>query len=239
MINLHRAVKSAHLNQPFGYNLAIAKLGTDGNPMRPYQIGTVSESDPIPAGFVRFYPLLGLAGHNGRDWMSYRGEPVYFDATDGDNLIIEATAYSEIDADGGKGVDVLFQDPATGAWYQRKFWHLFEQKVFDGQKIKSGDLIGLADSTGASSGDHLHDGFKPLNSGRIKDKKYPANGYTGAVDPATEPNINDYQETSFILDVLNLKQQLTLLQRVYRLLLQLKSIRDFLKGRPENNNTQP
>lgn len=227
MINLYRGVKSAHLNQPFGYNLACAKLDANGQPIRPFQIITIAASAPVPAGYARFYPLIGLAGHNGRDWMAFRSEPVYFSATDGNINPIEGICYTEIDQDGGKGVNILFKDPDTGAWYQLKEWHLLEHKVYDGQRIKSGDLIGLADSTGASSGDHLHDGFKPLASEKLEDKKYPNNGYYGGVDPAKEQGINDYQESSFILDVLNLKQQLTLLQRINQLLLAIKN----LKGR--------
>ena len=154
--------------------------------------------------------------------MAYHSEPAYFCATGKLGKPIEATCWTETDADGGKGVDIVFQDPDTGAWYQLKEWHLLEAKVYDGQKIRSGDLIGLCDSTGASSGDHLHEGLKPLKSGNLEDKLYPENSYTGAVDPAGCAGVSDYQASSFILDILNLTQQLTLLQRVYQLLAILK-----------------
>lgn len=222
MINLYRAVRSAHLNQPFGFNQAFAKLDSNGQPIRPFEIITLPDGQPCPVGYTPFYKILGMNGHNGDDWMAYHGEPVYFEATDGNAQPIEGTCYTEIDPDGGKGVDIVFQDPATGEWFQLKEWHLLDQVVHDGQKIKSGDLIGYADTTGASSGDHLHDGFKPLNSANLEDKKFPNNGYTGAVDPRTYPNVNDYRSTSFILDVLNLKQQLTILQMLYKLLSLLK-----------------
>lgn len=222
MINIYRAVKTAHLNQSFGYNLACAKLGADGKPIRPFQIITINEGQAIPEGYVRFYPVIGLLGHNGRDWAAYHSEPVYFGATDGNAGPIQATCDTEIDPDGGKGVNIVFSDPETGAWYEIKYWHLLDQLVHDGQVIKSGDLIGYADSTGASSGDHLHEGFKPLKSGNLEDKMFPDNGYTGAVDPAKYAAVHDYQSSSFILDVLNLKQQLTLMQQLYKLLLLLK-----------------
>lgn len=217
-------MKSAHLNQKFGFNLACAKLGADGQPIRPFVIITIPDGAPVPAGYALFYPLIGLRGHNGRDFMAFHGEFVYFAATDGNGNSIQGTCWTEVDADGGIGVDIIFQDPDTKEWFQLKLWHLLKPLVSDGQKIKSGDLIGLADTTGASSGNHLHDGFKPLNSGNLEDKKFPNNGYTGAIDPATYAGIADHQEADFILDILNLEQQLTLLQQVYKLMLVLKNL---------------
>lgn len=223
MINLYRGVKSAHLNQPFGYNLAYAKLDPDGNAIRPFKIITILPGTLAPAGYAPFYGLLGMKGHNGDDWMAYHGEPIYFGATDGVGNSIEGTCYTEVDPDGGIGVDIVFQDPDTKEWLQQKEWHLLKVAVYDGQVIKSGDLIGYCDTTGASSGDHDHDGFKPLNSSSLEDKKFPNNGYTGSVDPRTYPGVTDYRESSFILDILNLKQQLTLMQQIYKLLLILKN----------------
>lgn len=225
MINLYRAIKSNHLNQAFGNNLPCAKLGADDQPIRPFQIVTGADAQICPVGYVKFYPLLGLNGHNGQDWMAYHGEPVYFNATDKDENPIEGTCYTEVDADGGKGVDVIFQDPEIKEWLQLKYWHLLEPKVYDGQKVKSGDLIGLADTTGASSGDHLHEGFKPLLSNNLEDKKFPNNGFTGAMNVSIYPNVTDYQNDSFILDILGLKQQLNLLQQLFKLLTLLKLLK--------------
>ena len=56
------------------------------------------------------------------------------------------------------------------------YWHLKEIKCVVGQIVKSYDLIGLADSTGFSTGHHLHYGIYPTDE--PKDK-----GYDGAVDP--------------------------------------------------------
>ena len=222
MLNLYRAVKTNQLNQAFGYNLACCKLGADGKPIRPYEVVTVKEGDPTPKGYALFYPLIGLVGHNGRDWGIWHGEPVYFAATDGELNPIKGTCWTEVDGDGGIGVNIVFQDPVSLAWKQLKLWHLLKVNVHDGQVVKSGDLVGWGDNTGASSGDHLHDGYKPLKSANLEDKQYPLNGYTGAVDPAKDPDTKDFQASSFILDVLGLKQQLSLMQRLYQLLLILK-----------------
>jgi len=64
-------------------------------------------------------------------------------------------------------------------------------------KVKFGDLIALGDSTGASSGNHLHWGMKIVanNSGTLD---YD-NGWYGAVD------FEKYFEDIFVLDVLKVK----------------------------------
>ena len=57
--------------------------------------------------------------------------------------------------------------------------------VKQGQAIKAGDFIGLADNTGLSAGDHLHFELKPCEFD-IMNKPYnvyQSNGYYGAIDP--------------------------------------------------------
>ena len=227
MLNIYRAVKSNVVAQAFGENKPGATLGVNGKPVRPFVIDTFPIGDGdggviwnTPIGWVKFYPLIGLRGHNGYDFGAWRGEPVYFNVIGQDK--IEGVCKTEIDPDGGKGVDVFYTDPDNGKTYKSRYWHLQNHGVYDGQKIKSGDLIGWADSTGASSGDHLHEGLKPVNS--EGENLYPDNGYYGCVDPANTPDIRFYPN-DFILTLLNLKQQLSLLQQVVKLLMIL------LKGR--------
>lgn len=223
MINLYRCIKTAHLTQAFGENRPCVKLNEAGEAIRPFVVVNAVDDKTCPVGaFTKFYTLLGMDGHNGRDWAAWHGEPIYFDVTGKDIIPLEGTCWTEIDADGGRGLNVVFQDPDTKEWFQRKYWHLLDWNVHDGQIVKSGDLLGRADNTGASSGDHVHDGFKPLNSANLEDKKFPNNRFTGAVDPATHPGVNDYQKDSFILDVLNLKRQLGLYQQILQLLFLLK-----------------
>ena len=58
--------------------------------------------------------------------------------------------------------------------------------VKPGQLVKAGDIIGYADNTGASTGDHLHFGIKPVYKGE-KDWEWwnaeQENGFKGAIDP--------------------------------------------------------
>ena len=52
--------------------------------------------------------------------------------------------------------------------------------------VKCGDLIGYADNSGTTSGDHLHFGIKPQMEGEPDGIWYnyaQSNGYMGAVDP--------------------------------------------------------
>ncbi len=69
------------------------------------------------------------------------------------------------------------------------YWHLcdpikepqFKSPIADKSKdVEMGDIIGYADSTGASTGDHLHFGMKFIKGGETINKD---NGYLGAVDP--------------------------------------------------------
>ena len=206
MISLSRPLKSNQLNQGFGENRSCINQLTK-------QVITKS-GETCPIGYVDFYKSLNMWGHNGEDWNAWYGEPIYFNAIVYGGGILEGTCQNEIDSSGGKGVDVLFTDPVTQAKYKTRYWHLKDSAVYDGQKIKSGDLIGYADSTGASSGNDLHWSVKPQTI--TGENLYPQNGYTGAIDIRKYEGIKYYPD-DFILTVLNMYQQLTYLQQIYKL----------------------
>lgn len=132
----------------------------------------------------------GIKGHNGIDFFAGHGNPVY--ATH------DGFASFEIDNSGGHGVvvttDKTFDYKDGQAYFKTIYWHFvdstkepqFKSPIENGTKyVKNGDLIGYADNTGASTGDHLHFGLKPM-------AKYPdgtfynleqTNGFLGAIDP--------------------------------------------------------
>lgn len=151
---------------------------------------------------------INIKGHNGIDMRATHGQPVLA-AHDG-------TAFFETDDQQGEGVVLLsneqFDYKGTQCNMKTIYWHLcdaqkepkFKSPVLDyqqkhkgtGMPIKRGDVIGYADSTGFSTGDHLHFGLKPIVSGvahniidatdsGIGDWKNlePTNGYLGAIDP--------------------------------------------------------
>lgn len=138
------------------------------------------------------YSGLGLRGHNGIDFHTYHGEPVYA-AHDG-------TAYYEIDGNQGHGVVLRSKTPydynGQQVYFKTIYWHLcdsskepqFKSPIEgnDGIFIKAGDLIGYADNTGLSTGDHLHFGLKPQGIGESNNSWFNIeqnNGYMGAIDP--------------------------------------------------------
>lgn len=153
------------------------------------------------------YSAMGIRGHDGIDLWSPHGTPVYA-AHDG-------MGFYEIDGGGGHGVVLLTDKPfdyqGGEAYFKTVYWHLcdslkepqyrspLESSPF-GKHFKAGELIGYADNTGMSTGDHLHFALKPVakgepNSapGNIEQK----NGYFGAIDPA--PYME--QELPFLKDL--------------------------------------
>jgi len=203
-MKIYRPISTNYLTQGFGQEMAMVKVDNNGNPYRPFIVKSIPSSG-IPTGWAGFYTTtLGMKGHNGEDWMSWNGEPCYFPVKL-DN--IKWFAQNEIDRDGGIGVDIISDrvitiDGYTG-YIKFRFWHLKESRVIDGQEIKLGDLIALCDSTGASSGHHLHWSLKKCDKNGVS--LYKGNGYYGASD------FREWFENVFILDYF--KGQVTTLER--------------------------
>lgn len=131
---------------------------------------------------------VNFTGHNGIDFAAYHGQPVYA-AHDG---IVEV----QEDVNQGWGVVITslqtFDYNGGQAYFKTIYWHFnpatdpqFAIPVKTGQLVKAGDIIGYADNTGLSTGDHLHFGLKPqlknpdLTFYNIEQN----NGYMGAIDP--------------------------------------------------------
>lgn len=126
------------------------------------------------------YAEWGLKGHNGKDWPCREGEPVYA-AHDGViyRLITENVVSPETNT---KGLGIYLRAPLEDDKYLVTiYWHLKEFKKQVGDVVKAGDLIGLADNTGMSTGTHLHFGAKYLDKNLLTINQ--DNGYEGYVDP--------------------------------------------------------
>lgn len=138
-----------------------------------------------------YYKQFGLKGHNGIDAFTLRGQPVYA-AHDGE------VTYSGVDDSEGYGVVMRTNEKLVydggGAYIKSIYWHLLPNiQVKVGQKINAGTLLGYADSTGISSGDHLHFAIKPIAQGEnywTWENTEQDNGYKGAIDPM--PYFNGY-----------------------------------------------
>lgn len=132
------------------------------------------------------YAKLGLKGHNGLDLRAPDGTPVY-SAHDG------RVTYAGYDGAGGLTIVIRTEQEFEGIDGKSSYWktifcHLKKDtlKVTGGQQVKAGQIIALADNTGASTGSHLHFGLKPIYRGEedwIWENADVNNGYRGAVDP--------------------------------------------------------
>jgi murein DD-endopeptidase MepM/ murein hydrolase activator NlpD len=188
---------------------------------------------------------INIKGHNGLDLQAYHGQPVYASH--------DGVAFYEEDNNAGHGMVVISNQPydykGGQSYFKTIYWHfidplkepkydlpLYKYGVNSGRGIpvKAGDQIGWADSTGLSTGDHLHFGLKPIMGGRAPSfgdapdvnigqwvNVEGDNGYQGAIDPtpyfeASSPTPMTEQE---IQD--NLRAQISTVQKIIGILKQL------------------
>lgn len=117
------------------------------------------------------YAQLGLKGHDGNDWYCRDNTCLY---AVHDAKVIEAGEAA------GYGIKIKLEWVDAGINYQFVYGHLKKVMVKAGDIVKVGQLIGLTDNTGNSTGDHLHTGLRVLNSdGTVKNFN---NGYYGYFD---------------------------------------------------------
>lgn len=115
----------------------------------------------------QFYKPFGLAGHEGVDFYAPSGARVYA-AFDG--------VVSEAKYRGAYGNQVRIRHEHNGVQFTTVYAHLHKWLVMPNQALRAGDLVGLADNTGNSTGSHLH--FTLFVDGQ-KTKGY----YDGIVNP--------------------------------------------------------
>jgi len=125
------------LNQRFGENSSC--VSTDGT----NKVITCNGNNP-PAGYKSLY---GAAGHLGLDIKAFHGQEVYC-ARDG--------VVSFIDTNPKSGLDIRVISIINGVEYRHIYEHLLGYKPKVGDKVETGQILGWADNTGYSSGDHLH-----------------------------------------------------------------------------------
>lgn len=113
----------------------------------------------------QWYDQFGLPGHEGLDMRALDGTPIR--AAWGGEVIgnYEGTAY---------GWAVKVKSVIRGDTYEMIYAHMKEQsKLTVGQAIRKGDLIGPADSTGNSTGSHLHLTLKKYGATAAGETKFP------------------------------------------------------------------
>lgn len=176
-LELYYPVFPFSINQNFGDNTPCVKDYLTGNP----QYVMENDDGTCPLGFQKLYPILGLKGHNGTDL--FAGEQNCYAACEG---VVTDVSY---DPHRGLGVYVLTDqeyDIGLDKPYRLDvvYWHFKEDLVKVMDRVEVGHLLGVTDSTGASTGNHLHFEIIPVaitHSGSVP--AFPNNGYAGAIDP--------------------------------------------------------
>jgi len=125
----------------------------------------------------QMYAKYGMRGHNGIDYRTrFIDSPLgrrYVTAPK-DGTIIELGNEGKA----GYGIFVRMEGRKhPDGNEQHVFGHLKKWYVIFGQKVKMGELIALTDNTGASTGSHLHWGWRPAGW-----KKSYRNGFKGYED---------------------------------------------------------
>lgn len=142
----------------------------------------IKQSYHITQGFGVYNPIyngiLPNSKHNGLDIACARGTAVYATA---DGLIVRTYDESQPDKGGyGNEIRLVTASDKPLLRFEWVYGHLLTVLVKPGDRVKQGQLIGLVDSTGFSTGDHLHFGVRYLNDQGVIDYD---NGYFGSVDP--------------------------------------------------------
>lgn len=134
---LHQPVAPFIINQRFGENSACVDLKTKSKVI-------FCDGNNPPEGYTSVY---GPSGHTGVDLKSSHGQPVYCAHT---GVVIS------IDTNPRTGLDVRVVSGINGDTYMHIYEHLLGYQPKVGDLIETGELVGWADNTGWSSGDHLH-----------------------------------------------------------------------------------
>lgn len=143
---------------------------------------SVPVSGPITQLFgesPQIYRKWGFPGHNGVDYGVPNGTPISAAA---------AGTVSQVSFEhGGYGNYVRLIHKDGSKVFYTYYAHLASASVSAGQKVRTGDVIGLSNNTGASTGPHLHFGLKiegenPAYKGYVDPMPY----FSGAGAPDTD-----------------------------------------------------
>jgi murein DD-endopeptidase MepM/ murein hydrolase activator NlpD len=181
--SLYYPVKPLHINQHFGDNIPCVKdfgLSTQ-------DIVSGLDNTTCPIGYDKLYSHWSMSGHNGTDLMA--GEQNVYATMDG--VVVEQQTVESR----GLGLGILSKeilDLGSGGehYLKLRYWHLKSFAVNAGDSVVAGQLIGISDNTGYSSGNHLHFEGQPMDkdtSGHLT-LSNPSGNIAGAID--IEPYFN-------------------------------------------------
>lgn len=241
---IYRPIKTNILSQGFGENKACVYPNT-------WKI-VGKYGNTCPSGSIPFYPTIGLKGHNGYDLVTIPNEDVYF------NVVADTKwrTTEEVDSAGGIVLNVFNDSPvevpepqgkeAKADWEANdgksyfRFIYVHAKQNIDrpNETVTPGAYIQVADSSGASGGNHVHFGMKYVDrAGNTLDGD---NGYRGYVDPSPfyrntfildalkeasflEGQTNSLKELHRQLELASMGQKESLLQQIQRLLISIRA----------------
>lgn len=155
-LRLYYPIRPFHVNQHFGDNIPCVK---------DFGLSTQTVTNGVdnvtcPVGYDKLYAHFGMLGHNGTDLMA--GEQNIYAACDG--IVVEK---QEVPAR-GFGVGILTNEQYDFGTYgthyiKLRYWHLKSFACEVGDKITVGQIIGVTNNTGYSSGNHLHFEGQPMD----------------------------------------------------------------------------
>lgn len=190
----HRPLNPWFVGQKFGENKACVDNATST------KIVNCDGLNPPPG----YRSLYGLKGHTGIDVGAYHGQEVY---------CAQAGVVDYVDTNPRTGLDVRVVSEIGGKKYRHIYEHLLGYQHPMGARVKTGELIGWANNTGWSAGDHLHFQIEEWQDG----------GGWVAVDP--EPLLSEF----FALNVLYVNDKLAWLREQIAKL--ADTIADYLRSK--------
>lgn len=174
-------LNEAQLTQTFKLILPIKEW--DGRPMqysvlKEYKLNFTQRFGQTALDYKQF----GMIGHNGIDVGGIKGTPIVAPCRMWITYIN--------DTDTGYGINIFAETDTqhiNGDYYKLElvFGHFDYIIVGAGRWVEEGEIIGYMDSTGFSTGHHLHFGIRPIwsNDGNSWKQMFPENGFKGYIDP--------------------------------------------------------
>ena len=193
-LQLYYPYKPFLIGQYFGEsNVCVPANGVFPASKRKPVVG--KQNGVCPAGYEELYPLLGdgfghfMKGHTGMDLYGPRGTQAVRSPING--TVIEICTELERGLGVGIVTDEVFDMNEITALAKVRVWHLMSigDNIRVGTKVSVGDVIGFPDSTGVSSGDHIHFEVKPVkhisqgNEDITYENILQDNGFFGAINP--------------------------------------------------------
>lgn len=199
---IFRCIKPGVISQRFHDNLACVR--PDLTVIRG------SYPNACPSGTEKLYEKLGMKSHGGIDRPCAHKEPIFFDALDFDtkwDMYVEIDNAGGLGIDVATRSAVLkCREPSCEEYhhFKRRMWHGESAMVWIAgavrrldvpsvyalvagkerakvqEDVRPGYLLGYGDSTGLSSGNHIHDASKWCDANA--DGIHADNGYYGSFD---------------------------------------------------------